>query len=68
MMLWSDCFGPERECNMELNIFMKKLKDSKEKLTLQQYRTLKGQALAGNVMAAEKGLTRLLGKGRKYAD
>lgn len=53
---------------MELNIFMKKLKDSKEKLTMQQYRTLKGQALAGNVMAAEKGLTRLLGRGRKYAD
>ena len=31
-------------------------------------RTLKGQALAGNVMAADKGLTRLLGRGKKYAD
>ncbi len=53
---------------MELNIFMKKLKDSKAKLTMQQYRTLKGQALAGNVVAAEKGLMRLLERGRKHAD
>lgn len=35
---------------------------------MQQYRTLKGQALVGNVVAAEKGLTRLLERGTKYAD
>lgn len=53
---------------MDLSIFMKKLKSAKRKLTMQQYRTLKGQALAGNVEAAEKGLTRLLERGREYAD
>ena len=53
---------------MELNIFMKKLKSAKPRLTIQQYRTLKGQALAANVEAAEKGLTRLLERGTKYAD
>lgn len=53
---------------MELNIFMKKLKSAKPRLTMQQYRTLKGQALARNVETAEKGLTRLLERGKKYAD
>ena len=52
---------------MELNIFIRKLKDSKSKITMQQYRTIKGQALAGNVDAANKGLENLLKRGVKNA-
>lgn len=36
------------------------LKRERAKLTPQQYRTLKGQILAGDVEGAEKGLQRLL--------
>ena len=52
---------------MERNVFMKKLKLNKSRLTIQQYRTLKGQALVGNVDAADKGLGRLLKRGAKDA-
>lgn len=38
------------------------LKASRSKLTKQQYRTLKGQILAGDPDGAMKGLTKLLGR------
>lgn len=39
--------------------FWKELKSSRPMLTKQQYRTIKGQAVKGNVMAARKGLQRI---------
>ena len=46
--------------NFRLNSFMKKLKNSRPYLTKQQYRTIKGQALSGDIDGAEKGLNLLL--------
>lgn len=40
----------------------KRLKESKKYLTKQQYRTIKGQLIAGDVEGANKGLNRLLKK------
>lgn len=40
--------------DFKLNKFMKKLKDSRPYLTKQQYRTVKGQALSGDIDGAEK--------------
>ena len=40
--------------------FWRELKDSRPHLTKQQYRTIKGQAVKGNVMDARKGLQRIL--------
>ena len=45
---------------MELAAFMKLLKSHRCSLSRQQYLTLKGQALSGDVMAATKGLQKLL--------
>ena len=39
--------------------FWRDLKASRPMLTKQQYRTIKGQAIKGNVMAARKGLQRI---------
>ena len=50
--------------NFRLNSFMKKLKNCGPYLTKQQYRTIKGQALAGDIDGAQKGLNSLL---RRYA-
>ncbi|SFE60521.1 hypothetical protein SAMN05216245_11038 [Succiniclasticum ruminis DSM 9236] len=47
---------------MNVYEFMHQLKLCKKYLTPQQYRTLKGQAVKGNVAEAEKGLQRLLRK------
>lgn len=44
----------------ELERFMKTLKANKENMTRQQFRTIKGQALAGDIKGAEKGLYKLL--------
>ena len=47
---------------MKANIdvgFWRELKASRPYLTKQQYRTIKGQAVKGNVMAARKGLQRI---------
>lgn len=44
----------------ELTEFLKNLKSNKKNLTRQQYRTIKGQALKGNVMDARKGLQKVL--------
>jgi hypothetical protein len=40
----------------------KRLKQNKELLTKQQYRTIKGQLIAGDIEGATKGLNRLLRK------
>ena len=40
--------------------FWRDLKNSRLHLTKQQYRTLKGQAIKGNVMDARKGLQKIL--------
>ena len=50
--------------NYRLISFMKKLKNRRPYLTKQQYRTIKGQALAGDIDGAQKGLNSLL---RRYA-
>ncbi len=39
---------------------MKTLKANRRYLTRQQYRTIKGQAFAGDIRGAEKGLYKLL--------
>ena len=39
---------------------MRELKAHKNKLTPQQYRTIKGQILSGNTEAAMKGLNKIL--------
>ena len=44
----------------ELTAFMDTLNANKKNLTRQQYRTIKGQALKGNVMDARKGLQKVL--------
>lgn len=44
----------------ETSIFLKELKNCRSRLTEQQYRTIKGQALKGNVMDARKGLQKVL--------
>lgn len=44
----------------ELTEFLESLKFNKRNLTKQQYRTIRGQALKGNVMDARKGLQKVL--------
>lgn len=46
---------------MTINLFIKTLKSNQCKLTKQQYKTLKGQAVAGDVAGANKGLMKILG-------
>ena len=45
---------------MELKLFIKTLNEYKRRLTSQQFRTIKGQALAGDVVGARKGLNKLM--------
>lgn len=52
--------------NFRLNRFMRKLKNSRPYLTKQQYRTIKGQALSGDIDGAEKGLNSLLSRRCAY--
>lgn len=53
-----------KETNMkkktELTVFMDTLNANKKNLTRQQFRTIKGQAFAGDIKGAEKGLYKLL--------
>lgn len=42
--------------------FWKELKDNKPFLSKQQYRTIKGQAVKGNIMDARKGLKRVIAR------
>ena len=46
--------------NFKLNSLLKKLKNNRPFLSKQQYRTIKGQALSGDVDGAQKGLNSLL--------
>lgn len=48
---------------MEKQAFMKQLNENKNILTKQQYKTLKGQAVAGEVTGANKGLIKILQRG-----
>ena len=50
--------------NSTLNDVMKSLKANRDKLTRQQLRTLKGQALAGDTAGAMKGLQKILKQGK----
>lgn len=45
---------------MELNTFMKRLKTKRDVLTRQEFRTLKGQAINGDVDGASRGLDKLM--------
>ena len=40
--------------------FWRDLKANRQKMTKQQYRTLKGQAVSGKVLDARKGLQKIL--------
>ena len=40
--------------------FFKELKSNRPNLTIQQYRTIKGQAVKGNITDARKGLHKVL--------
>lgn len=42
--------------------FFKELKNNRPNLTIQQYRTIKGQAVKGNVTDARKGLQKILNR------
>lgn len=46
-----------------VNVF-KRLKENKKYLNRQQYSTIKGQIIAGDVTGAMKGLERLLNKAK----
>lgn len=41
------------------NNFWRELKQQKNNMTKQQYRTIKGQAVKGNIYAARKGMLRI---------
>lgn len=43
-----------------MNELLKRLKLNKHKLSAQQYRTIRGQALSGDVSGAERGLNKIL--------
>ena len=45
---------------MSLADFMRLLKGNREKLTRQQFSTIRGQAISGNIEGAKKGLDRVL--------
>lgn len=42
--------------------FIKSLKDYRGKITKQEIKTLRGQALAGDIKGANRGLKKILGK------
>ena len=52
----------------EINIFITCLKKYRDRLSKQQLKTLRGQALSGNLSGAKKGLTKLLRKEKSYGD
>lgn len=51
--------------DIALKQFMDELKENKGILSKQQYSTIKGQALAGNIDGARKGLSKLLERGHR---
>ncbi len=44
----------------EKSEFLKALKKKKNKMSAQEYRTLKGQALKGDINAASKGMSKVV--------
>ena len=44
----------------ELAEFLKTLNGNRKKMTQQEYRTIKGQALHGNVIAANRGMKNVM--------
>ena len=44
----------------ELNFFLRILKANRPRLTFQQYRTIRGQAISGDLEGARAGLAKLL--------
>ena len=50
------------EKSNELSEFLKTLNQNKKKLSRQEYRTIKGQALHGNVIAANRGMKNVMRK------
>lgn len=49
---------------MDIRTFMKLLRTNKTNLTRQQFATLKGQALSGNIEGALKGINTLIKRRR----
>ena len=52
-----------KQFNTETYQTLKLIKANKHKLTPQQFRTLKGQCLAGDVEGAKKGFYKIVRKG-----
>lgn len=52
--------GKEADMKTELTEFLESLKSNKQNLTRQQYHTIRGQALKGDIMDARKGLQKIL--------
>lgn len=48
---------------MTLTMFLKHLKMQRDRLTKQQFKTIRGQAIAGDIVGAKKGLIKLLSRG-----
>lgn len=48
------------EKSNELSEFLKTLNQNKKKLSRQEYRTIKGQALHGDVIAANRGMQNVM--------
>jgi hypothetical protein len=46
--------------DLETKVFLKRLKIFKKVLTVQERKTLQGQALSGDLAGAQKGLDKLL--------
>lgn len=51
--------------DFETKVFLKRLKIFKKVLTVQERKTLQGQALSGDLEGAKKGLDKLLKEKRK---
>ena len=51
--------------DFETKIFLKRLKIFKKVLTTQETKTLKGQALAGDLAGAKRGLEKILKRERE---
>lgn len=54
--------------NIEINRFVKHLKKYQNRLSKHQLKTLRGQALSGNLAGAKKGLTKLLNREQSYGN
>ena len=48
-----------------MKLFLKLLKGHRSELTAQQYRTIRGQAISGDIDGAARGLHRVLKRGVK---